>query len=750
MPNIQLYPHNQKAFEHLDAMLRTSSRAAIIQPTGTGKSFVALAMMEAHPEEQFLYLSPSNHIFTQLRRHAGNSTLLSNTRTMTYQKLCFMPEAQLSLFHADYIILDEFHRCGAEEWGDGVRRLLHANPSAKLIGFTATPIRYLDKSGARDMAEELFGGSIAHYYSLHQALDDGILPVPQYILGDICLQEKLIQREHLLSRLPDQYKQDASALLQELRRNMSEAVGMEEIFRAHLPHPAAKLIVFCRSLKDIEQTRENMRCWLYGLSPIREYVCRSDEADHDLALESFIQDQAADAIRLLFSVNIVNEGLHVKDVDGIVMLRPTASPIIYLQQIGRCLASAPNSQAQPVIFDLVNNYESARIEGSGQRVFHAEFSSGTPHKCRSRPAVPFQITGNLTQFQTILDKYDHLFTRHGRWDFFYGLMQEFIAEHDRYPLHREFYCGVLLGNWLTHQVKYVRHGVLPPDRLESLKQLPCWDKYLQLRSRKISDLNILSRPDWYRDWKHAHDYLQANDGIYPNTRQSARISNWCKRKAIRYIYDEVSAEERAALEQLPNWKSFVDGVWFIISTQKTSHSSLKRNGDNLLHIADNLRAYTEANPGKNPPYNYIVDGHRLGVQLDRLRYRRRKGQLDQRDIALLDAAGMDWQYRERMPRTDFDTYFTELLRYREREGHIRVPQKYITPDTNCKLGVFIQRMRLAYKGIGSNRITPEQIQRLNSIGMVWDASQIKSSTEPLSPETKRREQIEYEHDRTAQ
>lgn len=70
---------------------------------------------------------------------------------------------------------------------------------------------------------------------------------------------------------------------------------------------------------------------------------------------------------------MLNEGIHIKDVDGVVMLRPTISPIVYLQQIGRCLACSSDGSTSPVIFDLVNNYESARVEESGQRVFNIEF-----------------------------------------------------------------------------------------------------------------------------------------------------------------------------------------------------------------------------------------------------------------------------------------------------------------------------------------------------------------------------------------
>lgn len=55
-----------------------------------------------------------------------------------------MSESEFSEIQADYIILDEFHRCGATEWSKGVERILAVKPDAKVSGTSAAPIRYLD------------------------------------------------------------------------------------------------------------------------------------------------------------------------------------------------------------------------------------------------------------------------------------------------------------------------------------------------------------------------------------------------------------------------------------------------------------------------------------------------------------------------------------------------------------------------------------------------------------------------------
>lgn len=133
-------------------MLKTYGCAAVIHPTGTGKSFIAFKLIEEHPNAQFLWLSPNDYIFESQRRNVSGN--FNNVVHMTYTRLIRMNEEELNLLCSEYIILDEFHRCGAYCWGTGVERLLKNCPRAKVLGLSATPIRYLDN--CRNMAEELF------------------------------------------------------------------------------------------------------------------------------------------------------------------------------------------------------------------------------------------------------------------------------------------------------------------------------------------------------------------------------------------------------------------------------------------------------------------------------------------------------------------------------------------------------------------------------------------------------------------
>lgn len=315
---------------------------------------------------------------------------------MTYQKLCLLHEDELGKLEPDYIILDEFHRCGADDWGSAVDHLLALYVECFLIGFTATPVRYLDKAGTRDMSEELFHGSIASYYTLQDAINDKVLPVPHYVLGDILMNERVSSLETALTQVASYGRARTAgySLLESLKRNMAEAQGIDEIFKCHMPNRFAKLIVFCRNLEHIAQCREDMHRWLGPGKKIREYVCRSEEKAADIELNAFAGDNERNAIRLLYCVDMLNEGIHIKDVDGVVMLRPTISPIVYLQQIGRCLACSSDGSTSPVIFDLVNNYESARVEESGQRVFNIEFSHHPSSGKGKNTPIPFTCLGS--------------------------------------------------------------------------------------------------------------------------------------------------------------------------------------------------------------------------------------------------------------------------------------------------------------------------------------------------------------------
>ena len=722
MPKIELYPHNQAALNHLEEALKYTRRAAVIQPTGTGKSFVALAFIERRPNNSFLYLAPSTHIFNQLKHHAGNTDVLLHTTMMTYQKLCLLHEDELGKLEPDYIILDEFHRCGADDWGSAVDHLLALYVECFLIGFTATPVRYLDKAGTRDMSEELFHGSIASYYTLQDAINDKVLPVPHYVLGDILMNERVSSLETALTQVASYGRARTAgySLLESLKRNMAEAQGIDEIFKCHMPNRFAKLIVFCRNLEHIAQCREDMHRWLGPGKKIREYVCRSDEKAADIELNAFAGDNERNAIRLLYCVDMLNEGIHIKDVDGVVMLRPTISPIVYLQQIGRCLACSSDGSTSPVIFDLVNNYESARVEESGQRVFNIEFSHHPSSGKGKNTPIPFYMSGVPTQFEAILEKFDHLFTRAGRWDFCYSILQEFYHEYGQYPHSRTCYRGIKIGRWLSEQILYIQHNSLSVARKERLEMLPGWSTFLIERqpTRRTFD-------DYYKELlvyfeREGHidipqSYINPSTGCKLGL-YLTRLRNIRKKTDRGHLsQDQINRLNALGMKWVKREHPYRDFDYYyqqlIKFYRREGHIKVPTrfiDPDTGCHLGNFINCVRQAKRGT---------GHDIV--------------LTDRQIEMLNDLGMVWQVQASpLP---FDTYYEELLRYYRREGHIRVPGNYIVPENGCKLGKFIQRMRAIRAGTASSGfITQEQIAKLDAMGMVWNASNSKKNLEERS------------------
>ncbi len=722
MPKIELYPHNQAALNHLEEALKYTRRAAVIQPTGTGKSFVALAFIERRPNNSFLYLAPSTHIFNQLKHHAGHTEVLLHTTMMTYQKLCLLHEDELGKLEPDYIILDEFHRCGADDWGSAVDHLLALYVECFLIGFTATPVRYLDKAGTRDMSEELFHGSIASYYTLQDAINDKVLPVPHYVLGDILMNERVSSLETALTQVASYGRARTAgySLLESLKRNMAEAQGIDEIFKCHMPNRFAKLIVFCRNLEHIAQCREDMHRWLGPGKKIREYVCRSEEKAADIELNAFAGDNERNAIRLLYCVDMLNEGIHIKDVDGVVMLRPTISPIVYLQQIGRCLACSSDGSTSPVIFDLVNNYESARVEESGQRVFNIEFSHHPSSGKGKNTPIPFYMSGVPTQFEAILEKFDHLFTRAGRWDFCYSILQEFYHEYGQYPHSRTCYRGIKIGRWLSEQILYIQHNSLSAARKERLEMLPGWSTFLIERqpTRRTFD-------DYYKELlvyfeREGHidipqSYINPSTGCKLGL-YLTRLRNIRKKTDRGHLsQDQINRLNALGMKWVKREHPYRDFDYYyqqlIKFYRREGHIKVPTrfiDPDTGCHLGNFINCVRQAKRGT---------GHDIV--------------LTDRQIEMLNDLGMVWQVQASpLP---FDTYYEELLRYYRREGHIRVPGNYIVPENGCKLGKFIQRMRAIRAGTASSGfITQEQIAKLDAMGMVWNASNSKKNLEERS------------------
>ena len=263
MEGIELYPHNQKAYDNLCAMLRDSNRACVVQPTGTGKFVIIAKMAQDNPGKNFLLLGTNDYMYIDQMANLSDIApgfTPKNLQFMTYATAMAKARCGDEIPRCDVIVADEFHHCGAPEWGKGVQYVVENNPDAKIVGFSATPIRYSDKG--RNMADEMFVGNIASSMELEEAWLDGVLPMPKYVialydapkeLGELKVSIEKVREKKKYSKFVKKYE--------ELRRSLQDADGIDRIIAKHLRKRDSKVIVFCPNQKKLQEFMLLRREW---------------------------------------------------------------------------------------------------------------------------------------------------------------------------------------------------------------------------------------------------------------------------------------------------------------------------------------------------------------------------------------------------------------------------------------------------------------------------------------------------------
>lgn len=234
--------------------------------------------------------------------------------------------------------LDEFHRCGAREWGKSIKKLLVHIQMPDVWGLSATNIRYLDNQ--RNMAGEIFNGKIASEMTLGEAIVREILPEPKYVIAMYSYRKELDQLKKRIQTLSNQgLVAENQKLLEQLRRALEQADGLEQVFQKHMEKKDGKYIVFCSDKEHMDEMKEQVPVW-FGQVDSRPHIYTAfyNDTATDKEFAAFKKDGSGH-LKLLFCIDMLNEGVHVDDVDGVILLRPTVSPIIYLQQIGRALSA---------------------------------------------------------------------------------------------------------------------------------------------------------------------------------------------------------------------------------------------------------------------------------------------------------------------------------------------------------------------------------------------------------------------------
>lgn len=292
---IKLYEHNQKAYDALLDMLGECDRACVIKPTGTGKFVILAKMVQDNPDKRFLLLGTNDYMFNDQMANLAEIApgfTPENLQFMTYSAAMMTARRGEEISGYDVVVADEFHHCGAEEWGKGVTHILDANESAKVVGFSATPIRYSD--GGRNMADEMFDGNVAYSMELEEAWLRGILPIPKYVtafyeapkeLGRLAKSIAGIKDEMVMKRFQKKYEN--------LRRSLTEAGGVREAIAKHLKKRDAKVIVFCPRVAKLREFMLLRREWFGAVnSEIHTYKTVSADPYGSEDFQAFKDDES--------------------------------------------------------------------------------------------------------------------------------------------------------------------------------------------------------------------------------------------------------------------------------------------------------------------------------------------------------------------------------------------------------------------------------------------------------------------------
>ena len=700
---IELYPHNETAYRKVVDRLASVGKAAIVHPTGTGKSLIGFKLCEENPDKKVCWLGPSEYIFNtqieNLKEMNGGQTL-TNISFYTYAKLACMSEQDIENIEPGIIILDEFHRCGADVWGTGVERLLSCNPDIPMLGLSATAVRYLDNQ--RNMADELFDGNVASEMTLGEAIVKGILAPPKYVLTVYSYMESLERYEYRASKLPYKQQRDkAEKYIEALRRALDKADGLDVIFDRHMTERTGKYIVFCANYNAMQEAIDKAPEWFRFIDKEPHiYSVYSEDVKAASSFRDFRDDEDDTHLRLLYCIDALNEGIHVKDVSGVILLRPTVSPIVYKQQIGRTLSASGSKE--PVIFDIVNNIENlysidAVREEMEAAIEYIRFGNGEGVTVNES----FKVISEVKNCMELFDELEGVLT--STWDTMYLEAKHYYESYGDLLVSQSYMTetGYPLGRWLATQRTNRRKGdpSLDAERIARLDAIGM-------------DWQYMSERNFTRGYEYAKAYYIENGNLdIPatyDTEDGFHLGNWCRTIKNRYQEGKLPEGYAEALESIGmEWESVFSRKWNLYLDYAGKYYA--EHGDlnvPLDHVVTEITDNNETRSSERPKV------YRLGIWISTQRDNYAKGRLSDEQIRALDKLNMSWDRRK----SKWDKGYEYVLKYIEEHGDINsVPAGYKCDGYN--LANWIRAQRVSYS---NGKLSKERIDKLEALGFIWN------------------------------
>lgn len=336
-------PHQIRMLEELQVARDVfgHSRNLVVAATGTGKTVLAALdyrrlIKSGEPRPTLLFVAHRKEIlqqalstFRQVLGDAQFGELYVDGQKpnewmhvfASIQSLKVEAFANLGAAHFQHLIVDEFHHAEASSY----KKLFTDINPAQVVGLTATPER---TDGVDEIWQEYFGGRIATELRLWEAMSQDLL-APFHYFG--------IGEDLDFSNLPwAGGKYDVSALSSLITSNTIRNQRVLKELNSKLPDLGKmKALVFCVSVDHAQQVAKD-----FSAAGVMTKSVTASTENRNL----IIQELRTGQIQAITTVDVFNEGVDIPEVDTIVLLRPTESPVIFLQQIGRGLRRSPGKE----------------------------------------------------------------------------------------------------------------------------------------------------------------------------------------------------------------------------------------------------------------------------------------------------------------------------------------------------------------------------------------------------------------------
>ena len=233
--------------------------------------------------------------------------------------------------------------------------------------------------------------------------------------------------------------------------------------------------MFCSDYEHLCKMTDKVPEWFGEIDETPHiYKAYSEDPSTDEAFAAFKQD-GSEHLKLLFCIDMLNEGVHVDDVSGVILLRPTVSPIIYKykQQIGRALSAS--KKTNPVIFDIVLNIENlysiVSIEDETQVATAYYRNRGESDKIA---VETFRVYDEVRECRLLFNRLNDALS--ASWECMYSVAKRYYETHGNLEVEKRYITeeGYSIGSWLnTQRLVYAgkSHGILTDEQVEKLNAI---------------------------------------------------------------------------------------------------------------------------------------------------------------------------------------------------------------------------------------------------------------------------------------